>query len=141
MSELPVISEALEALVGRDFPPEVYDIEAGAVKKFAAAIGDVNPAWREVAPPTFLASLVPTGLMHELFNSPSALTRFLNGGNELEYLKPIKIGDKIAVTARLDKLRKMEGKEGVTVFMMVTMDYAGQDGAPVARGKMTFIRY
>ena len=63
MSETPIISEELEALVGRDFPPEVYEIEAGAVKKFAAAIEDPNPAWQQVTPPTFLASLVPTGLM------------------------------------------------------------------------------
>jgi acyl dehydratase len=141
LSEEPVISTELENLLNVEFGPEVYEIEKGMVRKFAEAIGDPNPLWKRVAPPTFPAALVPSGLLHRLFNARSTLTRFLNGANELEYLQPIRVGDVISVTARLDKLRKMEGKEGVTLFMMVAITYQNQAGEVVARGRNTYVRY
>ena len=141
MGEEPVISEELESLLNVESGPEVYKIEEGMVRKFAAAIDDPNPLWQEVAPPTFPAALVPTELLHRLLEAKCPLTRYLNGGNELEYYKPINIGDVISVTARLDKLRKMEGKEGKTLFMIMEVIYKNQRGEVVARGRSTYIRY
>jgi len=128
-------------LLNVEFGPEVYEIERGMVGKFAEAIGDPNPLWRQVAPPTFLAALVPTELWHKMTTAKCPLTRFLNGGNELEYYQPIRVGDVISVTARLDKLRKMEGEEGTTLFMIMGVTYKNRKGGVVARGKNTYIRY
>jgi hypothetical protein len=141
LSEESVISEELQSLLNVEFGPEVYEIEKGMVKKFAEAIDDPNPRWQTVVPPTFPAALVPTGLLHKMVNAKSSLTRFLNGGNELEYFQPIKVGDVISVTARLDKLRKMEGKEGTTLFMIMETTYKNQRGELVAKGRNTYIRY
>jgi hypothetical protein len=116
LSEDAIISEELQKLLNVEFGPEVYEIEKGMVQKFVEAIDDPNPKWQSVTPPTFPAALVPHELMHKMFNAKSSLKRFLNGGNELEYLKPIKVGDTISVTARLDKMRKMEGKEARPCF-------------------------
>lgn len=141
MSEEPVISEELESLLNVEFGPEVYEIEKGMVRKFAEAIDDPNPLWQEVAPPTFPAALVPTELMHRLFIAKCPLKRYLNGANELEYSRPIKVGDVISVTARLTRLRKMEGKEGATLFMIMETTYTNQRGEVAARGRNTYIRY
>ena len=141
MSEESVITEELESLLNVDFGPEVYEIEKGMVRKFAEAIEDPNPAWQELTPPTFPAALVPTALLHKLFNVECPLKRILNGSSELEYLKPIKIGDVISVTARLTRLRQMGGKDGVTLFMFTEVTYTNQDGEVVARGKNNYIRY
>ena len=141
MSEEPVISDELESLLNVEFGPEVYEIEKGMVRKFAEAIGDPNPLWQRVAPPTFPAALVPTGLLHKMVTAKSPLTRLLNGSNELEYLQPIRVGDVISVSARLEKLRKMEGKEGKTLFMILGITYKNQRGEVVATGRSTFIRY
>jgi acyl dehydratase len=111
------------------------------VRKFVEAIDDRNPAWQEVAPPTFPAALVPTGLIHRLFTAKCPLERVLNGASELEYLQPIRVGDIISVTASLTRLRKMEGKEGVTLFMIMEATYTNQNNEVVARGKNTYIRY
>ena len=119
MSDELVITPELEALLNVEFGPEVYDIEKGWVKRFAEAIEDPNPRWREVAPPTFPCALVPTELLHRMVTADCPLKRFLNGGNELDYLQPIKIGDTISVTAKLGRLRRMEGKEGTTLFMVM----------------------
>ena len=141
MSEEPVISDELQNLLNVEFGPEVYEIEKGMVRRFAEAIDDPNPLWREMAPPTFPAALIPSELLHKVVTAKCPLTRFLNGGNELEYYQPIKVGDVISVTARLDKLRKMESKEGRTLFMIMEITYQNQRGDVVARGRSTFIRY
>ena len=141
MNDEPVISQELESLLNVEFGPEVYEIEKRMVRRFAEAIDDPNPAWQQVTPPTFPAALVPTELLHRLFNAECPLKRVLNGASELEYFKPIRVGDVIAVTARLDRLRKMEGKEGTTLFMIMAATYTNQDGELVARGKNTYIRY
>jgi hypothetical protein len=141
LSEEPVISDELRSLLNVEFGPEVYEIEKGMVRRFAEAIEDPNPLWHEVAPPTFPAALVPTELLHKLFTVRCPLTRYLNGASELEYYQPINVGDVVSVTARLDKLRKMEGKEGTTLFMIMEVTYQNQRGGVVARGRYTYIRY
>jgi hypothetical protein len=141
LSEEPIISEELEGLLNVEYGPEVYEIEKGMVRKFAEAIDDPNPLWQQVTPPTFPAALIPSELLHRLLTARCPLIRYLNGANELEYYQAIKPGDVISVTARLEKLRKMEGKEGRTLFMIVEITYTNQRGEVAARGRNTFIRY
>jgi hypothetical protein len=141
LSEEPIISEELESLLNVDFGPEVYEIEKGMVRKFAEAIDDPNPLWQQVTPPTFPSALIPSELLHKLLTARCPLTRYLNGANDLEYYQAIKPGDVISVTARLEKLRKMEGKEGRTLFMILEITYTNQGGEVVARGRHTYIRY
>jgi hypothetical protein len=136
-----VITEALNSLLDVDFGPEVYEIERGMLKRFAEAIDDPNPRWLEEAPPTFPAALVPKALLHKLFNADIPLKRLLNGASELEYLKPIKAGDVIAVTARLTRLRQMPGAEGPTLFIFTEATYTNQRGEVVVKGKNTYIKY
>jgi len=141
LSEEPVISEELESLLNVEFGPEVYEIEKGMVRKFAESIEDDNPAWQEVTPPTFPAALVPTELLHRLFNAKTPLTRLLNGTSDLEYLQPIRIGDVISVTARLIRLRQVAGKDGPTLFMFTEATYTNQRGEVAVKGKNTYIKY
>ncbi|MBN1176040.1 MAG: MaoC family dehydratase N-terminal domain-containing protein [Dehalococcoidales bacterium] len=141
MNEEPVISQELESLLNVDYGPDVYEIEKGMVRKFVEAIDDTNPRWKEEAPPTFAAALVPSSLLHRLFNAKSRLIRLLNGTSELEYLKPIKPGDVISVMARLTRLRQVEGKTGTSLFMFTEVTYTNQRDEVVIKGKNTYIKY
>jgi hypothetical protein len=136
-----IITEELNSLLNVDFGPEVYEIERGMLQKFAEAIGDPNPRWLGEAPPTFPAALVPKELLHKLFNADIPLKRLLNGASELEYLRPIKAGDTIAVTARLTRLRQMPGAAGPTLFMFTETTCTNQRGEVVVKGKNTYIKY
>jgi hypothetical protein len=136
-----VIMEELNSLLNVEFGPEVYEIEKGMLKKFAEAIDDPNPRWLNEAPPTFPAALVPTQLLHKLFNADIPLKRLLNGTSELEYIKPIRAGDIISVAARLTRLRQVAGAEGPTLFMFTEMTYTNQRGEVVVKGKNTYIKY
>ena len=141
MNEEPVISEELEGLLNIEFGPDVYEIERGMVRKFAEAIEDPNPAWQEVTPPTFPAALVPTSLVHRLFNAKTSLKRLLNGTSDLEYLQTIRIGDTISVTAKLTRLRQVAGQEGPTLFMFTEITWTNQRGEVAVKGKNTYIKY
>ena len=136
-----VITEELNALLNVDFPPEVYEIEKGMLRRFAEAIDDPNPRWLKEAPPTFAAALVPRQLLHKLFSADIPLKRLLNGSSELEYLKPIKAGDVISVTAKLTRLRQVAGAQGPTLFMFTEVVYTNQRGETVIKGKNTYIKY
>jgi hypothetical protein len=135
------VTEELNSLLNVDFGPEVYEIEKGMLKNFAGAIDDPNPRWLGEAPPTFPAALVPKALLHKLFNADIPLKRLLNGASELEYLRPIKAGDTIAVTARLTRLRQMPGAAGPTLFMFTETTFTNQRGEVVVKGKNTYIKY
>ena len=136
-----VITEELNSLLNVEFGPEVYEIEKGMLKKFAEAIEDPNPRWLEEAPPTFPAALVPKELLNKLFNIDISLKRLLNGTSDLEYIKPIRAGDVISVTAKLTRLRQVAGAEGPTLFMFTEMTYTNQRGEVAVKGKNTYIKY
>jgi hypothetical protein len=136
-----VISEELNSLINVEFGPEAYEIEKGMVRKFVEAIDDPNPRWETETPPTFPAAIVPKALLNKLFNADIPLKRLLNGTSELEYIKPIMVGDVISVTARLTRLRQVQGSEGPTLFMFTEMTYTNQRGEVVVKGKNTYIKY
>jgi hypothetical protein len=136
-----VITEELNALLNKEFGPDVYEIEKGMLRRFAEAIGDADPRWLEEGPPTFACSLVPKELLHVIMNIELPLKRVLNGSSELEYIKPIKAGDVISVTSKLTRLRQVPGAAGPTLFMFTEMTYTNQRGEVVVKGKNTYIRY
>jgi hypothetical protein len=141
LNDEPVITEELQSLLNVTFGPEVYPIEKMMVKKFVEAIDDQNPRWQAETPPTFPAALVPTELIHKLFNAKCPLKRLLNGSSDLEYLQPIKVGDVISVTATLTRLRQVPGAAGPTLFMFTEMTFTNQRGEVAVKGKNTYIKY
>jgi hypothetical protein len=140
LSEEPVISEELKSLLNVPFGPEVYEIEKGMVRKFVEAIEDPNPRWREIAPPTFTAALVPVELVNRILNARTPLKRILNGASELEYLAPIKVEDVISVTGTLTRLRQVQGQEGTSLFMITEVTFTNQRGEVVVKGRNTYIK-
>ncbi len=141
MTGEPINLEELNKILNVEFGPEVYEIEKGMLRNFAEAIDDPNPKWLKEGPPTFAAALVPRQLLHILFNTDIGLKRLLNGASELEYIKPIKAADVISVTAKLTRLRVVQGAEGPTLFMFTDMTCKNQAGEVVIKGKNTYIKY
>ncbi len=141
MAEASVITDELKNLLNVEFGPEVYEVEKGMLKKFADAVGDPNPLWRKVAPPTFATALRLDELTQKMWTVKCPLTRFLNAGNELEYYQPIKVDDVISVTGKLADIREREGKMGKMLFMTLELTYKNQKGETVIKGRNTIIRY
>ena len=98
-----ITQEMLDA-IGVESGPATHEVEKGAIKKFAEAIGDPNPLFTDekaarqtrygglIAPPTFLRSMEP-GPPKAPFAIP--YDGLLDGGSEWEYFGPVRPGDRI----------------------------------------------
>jgi acyl dehydratase len=146
MTQGSAITQQMRDAIGVESEPAVYDVEKGAIVKFARAIGDPNPAFNEddaahggmVAPPTFLRSM-PPGLLRAEVRSPYKAN--LDGGSEWEYFEPVRPGDRIAVTMRVSDIYERPGRLGNMLFIIRETRYVNQEGALVAVQRTTGISY
>lgn len=134
--------------LGVESSPISYEVEKGAIRKFAEAIGDEDPMYYNeqaaqvlgfksiVAPPTFLCTFRAQEL-------PDLKVQFgrvrLNGGNEYEYFQPIYAGDTISVTAKYADVAERTGRTGSMVFIITELTFRNQRGEVVAIGRNTGI--
>ena len=153
MSQETIITDKLKQLIGKKLSPVTFEIEKGALRNTADAIGDPNPLWQNeeyarnskygsiIAPPTFLLSLKVNEMVAFINEIDCPLKRLLNGGCNIEYLQPIKAGDTITVAAELADLQERTGKTGQMLFMIFKLTFADQRDEPVARMQNTVIKY
>ncbi len=150
MSEASAITQEMKDVIGVESDPVAYDIEKGAIVKFAQAIEDSNPIFNDeaaarrtryggiVAPPTFLRSAIPARPKVPLPNPHSAN---LDGGSEWEYFEPVRPGDRITVTNKVANLYEREGRLGNMLFVVRETTYVNQFGTTVALQRTTSISY
>ena len=141
MSEQSVVTEEMRQVVGVEGEPKTHLVEAGAIRKFADAIGDPSPAYRgdaAVAPPTFLRSL-DAGPPSAAFESP--FPDVLDGGSEWEYVRPVRAGDRISVTETLVDIAEKSGRLGPMLLTTWETRYADDGGTTVATQRNTLVYY
>ena len=154
MAEDSVITDEMRSMIGVESGPSVYEIEKGAIRRWADAIGDPNPLYHDeeyarnkgyrsiIAPPAFVAQYgfpVKAGQKQVRITSP--LTRGLNGGSEYELFKPVQAGDIITSTTKLAELFEREGRLGNMLFVINETTYKNQNGEVVAKHRGTGINY
>jgi acyl dehydratase len=134
--------------LGVESAPIAHDVEKGAIRKFAEALGDGDPIYHDEqaaqaagfktipAPPTFLCTFRTQAL-------PDLKIQFgrvrLNGGNEYEYYQPVYAGDTITVTAKYADVSERSGRTGKMVFVITELTFKNQRGEVVAKGRNTGI--
>ena len=134
--------------LGVESAPVSYEVEKGAIRKFADAIGDEDPIYYDekaaqgagfktiIAPSTFLCTFRPQELPD--LNIQFGRVR-LNGGNEYEYYQPLYAGDTITVTAKYADVNERTGRTGKMVFVITELTFKNQHGEVVAKGRNTGI--
>lgn len=147
-----VVTDEVRKQIGKTGDPRTYDIERGAMRRFAEAIGDNNPLFNDesgarktrhggmIGMPTFYRSLgspIPNVNIPALGDS----FRGLDGGSDWEYFHPIRPGDRITVQSKLADLRESEGRLGPMVFITIETSYTNQFGELCATQRSTGIRY
>ncbi len=132
------VLERLRARIGVDREPVRAVVEAGHLRRFAEAIGDPNPRWRNEAPPTLMVALAPAS-----YHVPEAEEYgrgWLNGGNRFEYVEPVKVGDEITATTRMADAYEKAGSSGSLLFIIFETTFKNQNGQVVAKLRGTAIR-
>ena len=145
-----LITDGLQEAIGVASEPLTHEIERGAIVRFADAIADPNPLYRDeaharhsgyrgiIAPPTFLRTLGP-GPSKAQWQSP--LHNRLDGGSEWQYLEPVHAGDRITVVEALVDVKERTGRLGPMVILTRELTYTNQLDQIVATQRWTLITY
>ena len=149
-----VITKEMKDAIGVESDPVVYQIEEGAILRFAEAIGDTNPIFNDkneasktkyggiVAPPTFLRSIAHVKAPEPKVQVKSPYPANVDGGSEWEYFEPIKVGDTITATSYLADINERKGgKFGSMLIMVRETKYINQHGTVAALQRTTGICY
>jgi hypothetical protein len=137
MTTPSILTSAMEAAVGSVGERQVAMIERGAIVRFAEAIGDTNPAYPDVAPPTFLRSL---GRAVPDLPDADSVPRALDGGSEWTYGSPVRPGDTVTIATTLDSIKERAGKMGPMLIADYVTTYQNQRDETVATQRNTVIR-
>ncbi|MHB1420297.1 MAG: MaoC family dehydratase N-terminal domain-containing protein [Bacillota bacterium] len=140
---MTVVDKSLIGLVGEPFTEEV---EKGAIRKFAEAVGDPNPIYRdeEYAKTTVHGAIIAPPSFPTTFRAPMPGVnlwgmKILHGAQEYSYVRPIKAGDKITVQTRISDVYEKAGGSGKMTFMVTETSGKDEQGELVYTGTTTII--
>ena len=118
------------ALVGRSYPASApYRVSREKIREFAEAVGDLNPAYLDVAaardlghadviaPPTFPIMLSLGTAGQQVIEDPELgldYTRVVHGDQKFSYARPLTAGDVITATPQITVIRTMAGNDMLT---------------------------
>jgi acyl dehydratase len=144
------VTDEVRKQIGKTAEPRTYEVERGAIRRFAEAIGDPNPLFNReldaragrfggmIAPPTFCRSMMAS-FPEIKIDMPG--NRGLDGGSDWEYFVPIRPGDRITVQTKIADIRESDGRLGAMVFTTIETSYTNQFGQLCALQRATGIRY
>lgn len=129
-----------ETHVGRSYPSTApYEVSAAKIDEFAAALGDDSARYRgaeAVAPPTF-AAVILSPAWGALFDDPElelALPRIVHGDQRFTYTRPMRAGDVVTGTLRIDKVRS----RGEAEIISASIEVVTVSGEPICTAEATF---
>jgi len=150
-----MLPQKVTQLIGKTSDSGIMEVEKGAIKKFADAVGDTNPLyWDEEyarkseyggisAPPGFFgwpvkwkgAMPMASELREKAIAtiSKAGYPRVLDGGIEYEFLFPVLAGDTLAAVSRIADIQEQEGKTGKMFLTVLETTYTNQSGDLVAK--------
>ena len=137
------------SLIGRESEPVVHEVEKGAIRRFAEALGDPNPVHVEeavaraagfatlVAPATFAVALTS----NERFRHSLDLgTRsILHSEQQFEYARPIVAGDRITVRSKVADVQERAGASGPMDVLVVEDEGRDEKGELVFKTRAMLI--
>ena len=123
-------------LIGRESEAILFEVERGAIRKFAEAVQDQTPECLrgDVAPPTF-----PTTFRITIPGLTYDLARVLHGAQEYRYERPLRAGDRVRCRVRVADVYRRQGRLGEMTFLILVMEGTDESGSPVFTGSTTAI--
>ena len=142
MSKDQLITEALRAWIGRETPlRRLESVTASDIRRYVDATEDANPLWlddefarskgyrRRLLPPIMVAwepfsrwggtgSVDYDGddLLKQL-PFPANYTDMRNAGTEIEWLRPVELGEPLRAKTRIADIVARQGKAGIGIYV------------------------
>ncbi len=157
MANGSLITDELRKLIGMTLDTIVFNVEEGAIQRYAQAIGDPNPLYNDpdfarkakygrlLAPPGFTGWPVKAGRLSErLIGSlakAGAPSRLLDGGIEFEFIETIGAGDVLTATTKIANITERETRLGKTMFTTLETTFVNKKGDLALKSRSTFIMF
>ncbi len=152
-----MVLEELKQYIGKVDPPHVREVEKGAIRRYAEAVGNDNPLYYDeahasksrygsiIAPPGFFgwsakaiaASEGIVGLMTAMINAGYA--GILDGGISYEFYQPVRAGDTLVASPKVKDVTAKEGRTGTMMICQFETSYLNQNGDLVAKATQHLI--
>ena len=135
--------------LGKTSSPTLNEVERGAIRRFAEAMGDGNPVYFDadyarasglpsvVAPPTFPLSFHTGSDLREALGVP--LRSLINAECTFEYERPICAGDRLLVTSKISDVSERPGATGRVEVAVIEDEGRDEEGRLVYRMKRTMV--
>ena len=156
-----MIPQEIAQLIGKTGETAIFEVEKGAIKKLADAVGDRNPLyWDEecarnsrygsiIAPPGFFGWPAKWERAMPFFSeirqdvvdtiSKAGYSRLLDGGIEYDFFHPVRAGDTLAALSKVKDIYERESKAGKMFFSIIEITYTNQNGDVVAKARQTLV--
>ena len=163
----PILNDELLSWIGRENEPETAEVTLAEIQRYAnaVALSGQNPLYfdEEQAKPSAYGSLiapfqfysVPFSEMAETdtlggdglprsgsgnsLRPPIPLPRTMAGGSEVEYIRPIRPGDRLTRRSKLTDMTERQGRTGPLVFTTIETTYRDEKDQPVVIVRSTSI--
>ncbi|MFC1900580.1 MaoC family dehydratase N-terminal domain-containing protein [Chloroflexota bacterium] len=159
-----MLSEEIKNLVGQVFASSVFEVEKESIRRFADAVGDMNPLYRDaeyagksrydsiITPPGFISSVwywggssettgkeLPGmfGLIQSLADAGYKST--IDSAIDYEFLEPIYAGDVIRSESVIKDMKERKSEDGGVVFLITDTTYTKENGNIAAKVRWTTI--
>lgn len=157
--------EDWQRYIGYELEPETGDpVTRRDIRHYALAIGDPNPFYHDpekaklsryggiIAPPCYVLwaarpaaqdafpeELRADGLPRRTYRPPLPLQRWVRGGDEYEFHRPIRAGDTITARGRITDIVRKQGKEGDMYLVTTEFTYTNQKSETIATHRIVHI--
>ena len=151
-----MVPDSLKQYIGKVDPPHLREVEKGAIRRYADAVGDDNPLYNDeehakksrygciIAPPGFFGWAKKTissseglvGLIGAMIEAGYA--GILDGGMAYDFYLPVRVGDTIVVSPKVADITLKEGKTKMMILRFEA-SYTNQNGDLVAKSYQTLI--
>jgi acyl dehydratase len=160
-----MLPENIKNLTGKVFGTTVFDIERETVRRFADAVGDMNPVYFDetyavqagyggiIAPPGYISSQWYWGGNIGRQNNPdmeisglsdiilaldvAGYRQAIDSAVEYEFYRPVKVGDTITATSMVKDIVERGKNDEKAVFLFTETTYTNQNNEKVAVSRVT----
>jgi acyl dehydratase len=118
------------------------EVKADRIARYCAAVDETNPLYTDdaaakkgpfgsvIAPPSFAVTF--RNGRHFFEHIPRFGRRGFDAGKDVEFVAPIRAGDKISLSSAVKEIYDKTGRTGTMVFVVIRSTLTNQNGEVVA---------
>lgn len=159
-----MLPDEVTRFIGKVLSTSTLEVEKGAIQRFADAMGDPNPLYRDedyarnsrygsiIAPPgffgwpaegrsqgTIFSQLLEGELEHALAGAGYNTASAIDGGITYEFFLPVRAGDTLNVSLVIKDIAERTSQAGKTLFIIYETAYTNTNGDLVTKERGTYI--